>query len=103
MPIEATKALRWASDPATHGLMVALAHCPPDDAQERHLRENRLLRSASKLFGLPKHGIPIGQQRERSLLWLVNLVNNLLEHQANHDPIHPTVPTEAEAPSGADA
>ena len=102
MPIEATKALRWASDPATHALMVSLSEASSDHP-ERHIRENRLLRSASKLFGLPKHGIPIGQQRERSLLWLVNLVNNLLEHQANHDPIHPTVPTEAEAPSDADA
>jgi hypothetical protein len=100
MPIEATKALRWACDPLTHDLMVSLADAPQDHP-ERHLRENRLLRHASKLFGLPKHGIPLGKQRQHSLLWLVNLVNKTLEHKARHDTTDPTVPTTEEATPGS--
>jgi hypothetical protein len=92
MPIEATKALRWASDPATHALMMDVADSP-EGHPERRLRENRLLRHASKLFGLPKHGIPLGKQRQHSLLWLANLVNKTLEHKARHDTTDPTVPT----------
>jgi len=101
MPIDAHKALRWASDPATHALMIALADTPSDHP-DRHIRENRLLRSASKLCGLPKSGIPIGQQREQTLVWLVTLINKTLEHHLRHDLIDQTVSAPEEAPVSLD-
>lgn len=97
MPIPAHKALRWASDPATHALMIDLADAPSDHP-DRHIRENRLLRSAGKLFGFPKGCIPTGPKRQESLIWLVNLINKTLELHLRHDTTDQTVPT-TEAPS----
>jgi hypothetical protein len=98
MPIPAHKALRWASDPATHALMMLLAHTPESDTDTRRIKENRLLRHASRLCGLPKGCIPIGQQREQTLLWLVTLINKTLELHLHHDSVQPPVPTlEAQA------
>lgn len=96
MPIPAHKALRWASDPATHGLMIDLADTPSDHP-DRHIRENRLLRSAGKLFGFPKGCIPTGPKRQESLIWLVNLINKTLEHHLRHDTTDKTVQTEEKA------
>ncbi len=101
MPIPAHKALRWASDPATHGLMIDLADTPSDHPQ-RHLKENRLLRHAGKLFGFPKGCIPTGPKRQESLIWLVNLINKTLELHLQHDSIQPHIsPTEAQVPDTA--
>lgn len=101
MPIPAHKALRWASDPATHALMIDLADTPSDHP-DRHIRENRLLRSAGNLFGFPKGCIPTGPKRQESLIWLVNLINKTLELHLRHDTTDKTVPpTEAPAPDAA--
>jgi hypothetical protein len=95
MPIPAHKALRWASDPATHALLIDLADHP-----DCLLRENRLLRHAAKLFGLPKGCIPTGHKRQESLVWLVNLINKTLELHLRHDTTDtPVPPTEASAPN----
>lgn len=99
MPIPAHKALRWASDPATHGLMIDLADTPSDHP-DRRIRENRLLRHAAKLFGLPKGCIPTGPKRQESIVWLVNLINKTLELHLRHDTTDtPVPPTEASAPN----
>jgi hypothetical protein len=77
--------------------MIDLADAPSDHP-DRHIRENRLLRSAGKLFGFPKGCIPTGPKRQESLIWLVNLINKTLELHLRHDTTDQTVPT-TEAPS----
>jgi hypothetical protein len=100
MPIPAHKALRWASDPATHALLIDLADTPESDHSQRHLKENRLLRHAAPLFRFPKGCIPTGPKRQESLVWLVNLINKTLELHLRHDTTDQTVPpTEAPSPN----
>ena len=72
MPIPLSKALAWASAPETLSLVTQLSEAPADD---RRLEENRLLKSAHKLLGLPKGAVPIGPDRDKALIWCVDLVN----------------------------
>lgn len=92
MPIPLSKALAWASAPETLTLVTQLSEAPADD---RRLEENRLLKSAHKLFGLPKGAVPISPDRDKALIWCVDLVNyhlsEAIKAQEQTAPTHDSV------------
>ena len=75
MPIPLSKALAWASKPETLRLVHELASAPEDD---RRSEESALLRSASRLLGLPKGWMPSGPDRNKALVWLVDVHTEML-------------------------
>lgn len=79
MPIPLYKALKWASEPETLRLVHDLASAPEDD---RRAEETALLRSARHLLGPPARWVRPGLDRNRALVWLVDVHTEFLRRVA---------------------
>lgn len=104
MPVPRAKIEKWLNRPETLLLVYQLSLHPNDGSPARRLAELRLLRHGAPVLAIPKGMVPLAKDRERALLWIVNLVNTALEQQLqqnispqDHDPILPPVPQTPEA------
>ena len=79
MPIPLYKALKWASEPETLRLVHDLASAPDDD---RRAEETALLRSARHLLGPPARWVRPGLDRNKALVWLVDVHTEFLRRVA---------------------
>lgn len=105
MPVPHAKIEKWLNHPDTLRLVYELSQQPNDGSPARRLAELRLLRHGAPVLAIPKGMVPLAKDRERALLWIVNLVNTALEQQLqhqnispqDHDPILPHIPQTPEA------
>ena len=75
MPIPLRKAVAWASQPEIMRLVHDLAHAPEHD---RRAEESALLRSARHLLGPPARWVRPGLDRNKALIWLVEVHTEVL-------------------------